>query len=182
MAVDPVASRYAQAFFEAAQAEHGVDKTLEQLVQLGELIQGQADLRRLLLNPGIESDEKVGILERLAGGSWSELVRACVRLVVHAGRSPEFPAIVEAFRALADSAGGRVRVVVRSARAVSEPVLTRLSRWLEARERRTVIVETDIRPELLGGLQVQVGHRVIDGSVRRQLVDLRERLHAVRVH
>ena len=182
MAVDPVASRYAQALFETAQAEHSVEQTLEQLLQLGALVQGQADLRRLLLNPDITPDEKAGMLQRLMGGSWSGLVQACVQLVIGAGRAPEFPAIVEAFRALADAAGGRVRVIVRSARPVSEQLLNRLGRWLEARERRTAAVEAEVRPELLGGLQVQVGHRIIDGSVRRQLDDLRQQLTSLRVH
>ena len=37
-------------------------------------------------------------------------------------------------------------------------------------------------PELLGGLQVRLDHRVIDGSVRRQLIELRERLTTARVN
>jgi len=60
--------------------------------------------------------------------------------------------------------------------------LKRLRAALERREHRQVELREELDPELLGGLQVRLDHRVIDGSVRRQLADLRERLGAVRVH
>ncbi|MBI2094097.1 MAG: F0F1 ATP synthase subunit delta, partial [Candidatus Omnitrophica bacterium] len=58
----------------------------------------------------------------------------------------------------------------------------RLRTILERREGKSVELTSEVDPALLGGLQVRLGNRVIDASIRRQLINLRERLEAVRVH
>ena len=182
MAYDPIASRYAQAAFDAATASGQVDATLEQLTAIGELMRREAGLRQLLRNPDVDPDDKAAIISRLIAGSESELTRACIRMIVEMGRAEYLPDIAEAFGALVDEQQGRLRVVVRSARPLPEAAVIRLRTILERRERKQVEMLTEIAPELIGGVQVQLGHRVIDGSVRRQLTTLRERLSAVRLN
>ena len=181
MAVDPIASRYAQALFETAQAEGTLDEALEQLEALGALIASHPPLRQLFLNPDVDPDDKVGLLDRVLHSSWSALVRAFVTMVVAMGRAEALPEIAEALRALADEAHQRLRVTVRSAHPVPAPLLARLRAALERREGKTITLKTQLDPALLGGVQVRLDHRVIDGTVRRQLIELRERLTTTKV-
>ena len=181
MAHDAVAARYAESLFAAAKAQRQLDETLEELVFLGRLLRGQPDLREFLFNPDVDAGDKVGVLERALKGGWSELVRAFVRMVLAMDRAEALPGIAEALQEAVDQDRGRLRVVVRSARALPEDTLARLRERLERRERKTVQLETEVDPALLGGLQVQLDHRLIDGSVRRQLDELKERLTSVRV-
>lgn len=192
MASDPIAARYAQALFESAKAEARVDETLETLSLIGQLIQEEPGLRQLLWNPDVDPEHKVGVLERaLAGGlpapatggqaGWSDLVRAFLQMVVALGRSEYLPQIVEAFGQAVDADRGRLRAVIRSAHPVPEPILNRLQATLQRREGKTVELRTELDPSLVGGIQILLDHRVIDGSVRRQLVDLKERLSAIKV-
>ena len=233
MTIDPVASRYAQALFEAAKGERATepghprrfassremrsisgteprkslrdfsgqseasgvgdgspdgaaggaaDQTLEQLLAIGTLLRDHPDLRQFLWNPDVEPEDKLRVLGRLLAGGWSPLLQAFVRMTIAMGRVEHLPAIVEAFQALADEAAGRMHAVVRTARPLPEAALKRLHAVLERREGKRVELRAELAPELLGGLQVQLDHRVIDGSVRRQLAELGERLAAVRVH
>ena len=182
MADDPIAARYAQALFETAQSADQLDRTLEELRLIGRLLREHPELRQLLFNPDVDPQDKVGIVDRLVHGAWSELVRAFIHMVVSMGRSEVLPDIVESFAGLVDIARNRLRVIVRSAHHVPEPVLVRLRTRLERQERKSIELRAEVEPELIGGLQVVLGHRVIDGSVQRQLSDLRERLSAVRVH
>ena len=182
MAADPIASRYAQALFEASKAEGQLDETQAQLTRLGALILESPDLQALLRTPGVEAETKVGVLDRALGGSWSALVRAFIRMAVSAGRADYLPAIVDAFHAMVDIAEGRLRVVVRSAHPLSEAALTRLRAHLEHRERKHVILQTELAPALLGGLQIHLDHRVIDASVQGQLIALRQQLSHVSVN
>ena len=182
MVHDPIATRYAQALFESAQAEGHSDETLKELQLLGGLLRDHAELRQLLWNPDVDPDDKVGVLDRVLQGTWSQAGRAFFRMVVSMGRAEHLPQIVEAFQAAMDAAQGRLRVTVRSARPLSEAVLKRLKTRLEHRERKHVEIDTELAPSLLGGVQILLDHRVIDGSVQRQLSELRERLCAVRVH
>jgi F-type H+-transporting ATPase subunit delta len=182
MSHDPIAARYAQAAFEAAMAQDAVEATLESLDIIAALMREHADLRQLIRNPDVDPQDKAGVLDRLTQGTWSDLVRAFVRMVVSMGRAELLPDIEEAFRARVDAQRGRLAVVVRSARPVPEAALNRLRQRLEQRERKTIDLRAEVAPELLGGVQVVLGHRVIDGSVRRQLAELKQRLAAVRVY
>ena len=182
MAHDPIAARYAQAFFETAKAEGQVDEALDHLLLIGRLLHEHPDLRQLMLNPDVEPSDKVALLERVLKSSWSSAVRAFIQMVVSLDRAEYLPQIVEAFQTAVDKDQGRLRVLVRSAHPLSETVLGRLRMRLERREQKQIELETELAPELLGGLQIRLDHRVIDGSVRRQVDDLRQQLKTVRVY
>ncbi|MBI2105079.1 MAG: ATP synthase F1 subunit delta [Candidatus Omnitrophica bacterium] len=181
MAQDPIPARYAQALFETAKAERAVERTLEQLTLVGRLFHDHPALRQFLRNPDVEPADKVGVLDRALKGSWSPLVQAFLRMVLAMGRAEYLPQVVDAFQAAVDADQGRLRAVVRSARPLSAPQLARLRTALAHREHLEIELKTEVDPTLLGGVAIRLGHRVIDGTVRRQLADLRERLHAVRV-
>ena len=181
MAHDAVAARYAEALFGAAKAQRRLEETLEQMAFLRGLLANHPPLRELLYNPDVDPDEKVGILGRVLTGRWSDLVQAFVRMVIAMDRVDSLPGIAEAFQEAVDRDQGRLRVLVRSARVIPDAVLARLREGLERRERKTVQLDTTIDPQLLGGLQVQFDDQLIDGSVRRQIDELRERLTSVRV-
>ena len=181
MTADPVAARYAQALFEQAKAEGRRDETLAELALIGGLLREHPDLRQFMGNPDVEIEDKVALLDRSLKGSWSALGRAFVQMAVALGRVEHLAEIADALQAAVDADEGRVRAVVRSAHRLSASALKRLRAALERRERRQVELREELDPKLLGGLQVRLDHRVIDGSVRRQLADLRERLSAVRV-
>ncbi len=181
MALDPIAARYAQAAFEAAKDAGAVEKTLEQLSLIGRLIREHPELRQLLFNPDGEAQEKLGVLERVLKGAWSDVVRAFIQVVVSRSRSELLPEMADAFQTLVDKDQGRLRAVVRCAHPLPEAVLSRLRKRLEHRERKEIVVTTAVDPELLGGLQILLDHRVIDSSVQRQLAQLRQQLKTVRV-
>ncbi len=181
MAYDPIAARYARAAFESAQGAGKTDELLEQLTEIAQLCVEHPDLRKLVNNPDVDPPDKVGIFQRLLKGSWSELLSTFLLLVVSRGRSEFLPQIAEAFLAEVDAARGRLRVVVRSPRPVPAEAINRLKAVLERREKKQILMETETAPELIAGVQLVMGHRVIDGSIQRQLSKLRERLSSVRV-
>lgn len=182
MADDPIASRYAQAAFETAKAEQQVDAVLEQLEFLERLLREQPEFATLLWNPDVDPDQKIRLLDRLYGGAWSSLVKALVEMAIGFGRVEYLPDIAHAFRGMVDVDRKRLRVTVRSVHPLSEATLARLQTDLERRERKTIEIQTETAPELIGGVQIVLDHRVIDGSVRRQLSELRQQLKSVRVN
>ena len=182
MAFDPIASRYAQAAFEAAK-EHGeVDETLKHLSVMGTLIQDSPELQQLIRNPDVDPEDKVEVLERTLQHSWSALVRAFVQMVVSMGRAEALPGIAEAFQVMVDVEQGTLRALVRSAHPLPETVLAQVRTRLSHRGQKSIELTTEVVPELMGGLQVVMGHRVFDGSIRRQLQELHARLHTVKVY
>ena len=182
MAQSPIAARYAQAAFESAVETKQVEETLEQLELIRWLLRKEHDARQLLFNPDVDPEEKLEVLDRIFQGQWSALVRGLVLVVARFGRTEYLDEIATAFGELVDAQQGRVRAVVRTAHPLSEPVLKRLQGILERREGKHVVLSAELDPALLGGLQVRLGHRLIDGSVQRQIADLREQLRSTKVN
>jgi F-type H+-transporting ATPase subunit delta len=181
MAYDPIARRYAQAAFEAAKAEGLTGETREHLCALAGAASRDAEVAKWLANPDVTADEKLGALERAVQGQWPWVVKALLATMLTMGRPEYVEQIAEAFIALDDRDQGRLRVLVRSARVVSQASLTRLQRILERWQGKHVTLETEVSPALIGGLEIHMEHRVLNGSVRSELDALRERLSSVRV-
>lgn len=182
MAHDPIADRYAHALFEAAKEANQIDETLEQLSLIAQILREHPDAQQLMINPDVEAEEKVQIFNRVFHGSWSELLRAFVHVVAAFGRAEFLEAIAATFADIIDEDQHRLRAVVRSAHPLPEPMVERLRHRLEVVEHKQIILSTAIDPELLGGLQIVLDHRIIDSSVKRHLAELRQQLKSVRVH
>ncbi|MBI3321146.1 MAG: ATP synthase F1 subunit delta [Candidatus Omnitrophica bacterium] len=181
LSAHPVASRYAQALFESAKAEGRIDDTLQVLTLIGQLLREHQALRQFMLNPDVEPDDKVELLDRLMKPSLPDLVKAFLKMTVVFGRADALPDIVEAFRASVDDDRGLLRAVVRSAYPIPEALHERLRLMVAALEHKQVELEPELDPALVGGVQICVNHRVIDGSIQRQLTELRQRLRTIRV-
>jgi len=182
MSVDPIAERYADALFESAKAEAQVESVQRALATLGRLLNEQPMLGELLSNPGIAPHQKLDVLSHAFVEGEPGLVRAFVHMVIARDRVDWLPGMIQAFADAMDEDHGRIRVVVRSTHPLPQQSLQRLRKGLEQRERKHVELASEVEPALLGGLQVQLGHRVIDASVRRHLEELRRQLKSVRVH
>ena len=182
MVSDPVAVRYAESLFELVKREGRIDEAASGLKELAGLIQRHEELRRFLVNPGVEVADKAQVLERLLGSAWSRDLKAFVQMVVSLGRAARLVEIVDAFGELVDAERGVLRVRLRTARPLPAPLKSRLKQTLERRERCSVELIEEMVPELLGGLQVLLDDRMLDGSLRTQLDTLRQRLKSVRVY
>ena len=181
MAVSDVASRYADALFVSSKAAGDVDETLEHLAVIRELIKSQPRVREFFLNPDVDPVDKVGMLDRVTRSTWSERVQAFIRMVAELGRAESLVEIVDAFRERVDADRGRLHITVKSARPLVPDALKRLKAAIEKREGRVVDVNQEIDGSLIGGLQISLDHRVIDGSVRRHLTEIKDMLKKVSV-
>jgi len=80
------------------------------------------------------------------------------------------------FDRLVDRQRGRVRAVVRSAVPLPADLLQQVTRVFGDLTRKDVLPEVTVDPELLAGIIVEVEGRVYDGSLRTQLVKLRQQM------
>ena len=105
----------------------------------------------------------------------SPLCRNFLALVAQRRRLDLLPEIVAAYRALVDEAGGRVRARIRSAAPLSDAERAQIRERLGRRLGKTVLLEAEVDPALLGGFVAEVGTRILDASLLGQLRRLSER-------
>jgi len=147
----------------------------DELFALGRLIEASPELRSALADPSRSGDDKVGLLRGLLD---DKVLPATLALVEHAvsSRTGSVERALAEFQEVAAEVQGQLLATVRTARELSEADRDRLSRSLGRQYGRDVRLRVVVDPELVGGLRVEIGDDVIDGTVSSRLDDARRRL------
>jgi F-type H+-transporting ATPase subunit delta len=171
---EAIARRYAQAYFDLAQQAKAVDPWGRELARVAEAVD-DPEVSLALANPRLRGEQRAQLTEALLEGTMPQASNL-VRLLLERGRIAALPQVVAHYRRLADRASGVVRAEVITAIPVDQSTTATIERTLS--ERLGGAVETSVRhdPGILGGLVVRIGDRVIDGSVRTRLQQLRAAL------
>jgi F-type H+-transporting ATPase subunit delta len=165
-----LARRYAAACYEVAREGVSVDPVGAELEQARDIL-GDARVRAVMANPRVSLKERSAVLEGLLEGM-SAPARNLVRLLVAHGRFGLVSDVVAEYRVMVDAASGVVRIVVRSALPLNRAAERRIEGVLAVRLAHPVRLETVHDPALIGGLEIRMGDRVIDDSVRSHLQQL----------
>ncbi|MEO8425413.1 MAG: ATP synthase F1 subunit delta [Actinomycetota bacterium] len=169
------ARRYAEAAFEVAVRDDAVDAWRSEL-DLAAAIVADERVGRTLANPSIPLETRIATAETIFGKIVGRPVLNLIGLMLRRGRIEELPRVAAEFRRLDDQRQGITRATATSALALTPGDVTALSERLEQSTGGRVELDTQVDPNLLGGLVVQVGDRLIDGSVRSRLERLRNQL------
>jgi len=168
--------RYAVALHELAQAARATDRVQEDLAAFGQRLAGDATLLRQLQNPRVPRGKKHELVKGALGQGSQDLVRRTLMLLVDKGRGALLGEFAAVFGEVAQQAAGRQMAHVQSAAPLDDATRNRLRSELGKITGKTITLDEEVAEELLGGLRVVLGSRMIDGSVRRRLEQVRERL------
>ncbi len=169
--------RYARALFALARDDGKVAEVRAELRALGALLEQNAELRDVLMQPLHPAATRLRVLDAVAEALGAgALLRRFFAYLIDQRRLVAFREIEAEFVRLADEAAGRVQARVVTAQPLSPAQRERLTRALAARAGRAVELDVKVDPELVGGLVAQLGDMVYDGSVQTQLAQLRSAL------
>jgi F-type H+-transporting ATPase subunit delta len=119
---------------------------------------------------------KVVLVERLLAKKASPQTMAIVRHLVQAPRGRRFGAAIQQAAAIVADQAGLSVATITSATPIAAAQLARLEKGLAASFGRDLRVNQIIDPDIIGGVRVQVGDEIIDGSVASKLSQLRLQL------
>jgi F-type H+-transporting ATPase subunit delta len=168
-----LAGRYATALYELALEGKSLDAVAGDLKPIEDLLQGNAEVARLVRSPVFSRDEQGkamdALLSRLGVGT---LTKNFVGLLAQKRRLFALSDIIRAFGNLVAQHKGEISAEVTSAQALKPAQLTALSGTLKDAFKSDVRLATRVDPSLLGGLVVKVASRQIDSSLKAKLVRL----------
>jgi F-type H+-transporting ATPase subunit delta len=177
MITGSIARRYAKALFSLAVEKNCVEAWAESLNALARAVEAAPDLRDVLQNPAYLREQRLAVVQRLAGAMrLAEEPANLLFLLGDRNRLAALRDVVAAFGELADLELGRLRARVTSAVPLDDASAAAIGERLSASTKKQVIVERAVDPAILGGVVAQVGSLVYDGSLRSQLEDLRKSL------
>lgn len=171
-----VAMGYIQALFETAKAQNRFQETEKDLEKVAQFLKENQDLKKILLHPAIPKGKKIQIIDSLLSPQVNPLVRNFLRLVVDKRRGEVLELLEDVYKPVADHVGGIIRATVQTVIPLTGERIVRLKDTLERHSKKKVELTTELKPELLGGVVVRIGNKVIDGSISSRLENLRRRL------
>jgi F-type H+-transporting ATPase subunit delta len=167
---------YAQAIFRIAEAEGFLDDTEEELFRFARTFESSDELRTKLSDRSIPVVVRQGVIEDLFAHRALESTAAIVSLLVGAGRVSDLPEIVDRFVEIAAANRSREVAEVRSAVPLDAAQQERLATALSRATGKQIEVKVIVDENVLGGIVARIGDTVIDGTIRRRLAQLKERI------
>ena len=165
-----LAGRYAVALFELARDQDVLDVVAGDLGDLRSMLQESADLRRLIRSPVLSREEQGRALKAVAErAGFAALTQQFLGLLAHKRRLFALPEVIAAYQAMLGEHRGEVSAEVVSAVALSDDQVAAVKEQLSKAVGQSVTLATAVDPNLLGGLVVRVGSRMLDASLRTKL-------------
>jgi len=169
-----MAGRYAAALFELAKDEKQLPQVEADLAVFSALLDESEDLRRLVRSPVISAEDQARALTAVLGRAGAAgLTTNFFKLIARNRRLFAAADMIKGFRALLARERGEVSADVASAHPLSPEQMNALKDVLRVQMGKEVRVATRVDPNLLGGLVVKVGSRMIDSSLRTKLDNLK---------
>lgn len=175
-----IARNYAEALLALARKASDTAGWGTAVSALGDAVAQDATLRRFLEAPQVSAAEKNAVLGKALSGKVAPTFVRFVQKLVSNRRQVLLPAIATEYHNLLDEAEGRVHARVTVSREFDAAARDAMTAALSKALQKTVVPHVTVDPRILGGVVVRVGDTVMDGSVRRRLNRLRDKLVAAR--
>jgi F-type H+-transporting ATPase subunit delta len=163
-----VARPYAEAAFRLADEAGALGRWSEMLTALSQ-VGADARVRAAVGDPKLSAAQVAGLFIAILAGKLNAEAENLVRVLAANGRLELLPEICEQFEALKNEREGVVEAQVQSAFELSDAQLRDLVQRLEKKTGCRVKARIEINRDLIAGVRVILGDKVIDGSARAQL-------------
>ena len=172
-----VGTTYGEALFELAVDEGREDQFLEEVTALKELLKQNPDFEKLMNHPKILKEEKIKVLEEVFEGRISKELLGLLHLVVSKDRYGQINEILDYFIAEVKKSQKIGIACVTTAIPLGEAKKKEIEeKLLETTDFVKMEMHYQVEEDLIGGMIIRIGDRVVDSSVRTKLFDLRRDL------
>ena len=176
----PAAMAYARSVLELASESSSEEAVGAELGQIAALLQDNPAFRTFLADPSVPQDSRGETVRRIFGGRVSTLVMNLLGVMNAKGRLSLLGEVCSAYAALLDEKLGKVEVDLTVATRLDDADFEQVRQLVASALNKNPTVHQTVDESIIGGLVLRVGDRLIDGSVRRQLAVMHDRLLAVR--
>ena len=174
-----VSRRYAKALFaigaakgEAEQAKYG-----EQLGALSDSITGAPEAMGFFKNPSFSPEEKKTVLTQMVEKlSVDPMIKNFCDLLADKGRVEMIPAIASDYKAMMDAVSGVISGELITVSELSEERKSAIQAQLEKQAGKKLELAFGADKDILGGIVLKIGDKVMDASIKAQLQILKDNI------
>lgn len=175
-----IAKRYAEGFLEYAKPSIGMEKAIGDLKAARNILRENPKLLQLLEGPVVTLTEKHRIVNDVFCDGFSEEIRNFLKILLAKSRLVDLNDIAEYAR-LKYSHGEEVDAILKITYPLDIDIMEEIKEKLEKKLDKKLHMYVKIEPELLGGVSATIGNTVIDGSMKKRIEGLKEKMLAAKV-
>ena len=172
-----IARRYAKALLLIGKEDGQADNYREELSAVADLERSDKGREQVLTNPLYDAAGRrkvlMAVIEKLG---LSQVMQSFLILLFDKRRIGFIGQIDQFYQKLADELKGIARASLVSATELSSDAVEKIRTALSQRTGKDIILEVEQDPSLIGGLVTRIGDLVLDGSIKSQLVNMKESL------
>lgn len=170
-----ISRRYAKALMLIGGEDGKADKYRKELSALTAMMKKESELNGTICNPLYPVAERRMVLQEvLKKLKLSKLMKSFTVLLFDKGRFGFLDSIDEHYQKLADALKGVAHASVVSAVELSSDAVKKMQASLSKLTGKDVVLDIEQDPELIGGVVTKIGDLVLDGSIRTQILNMRE--------
>ena len=173
--MEEIAQVYARALFESAMEHGDLDEIQQQLSIWSDELGNNKNLQTFFFSPRFSPTEKKEAIRRIIEGG-NEHFLNFLELLAERHRLPATFRIRRSFDELWREEHKMLPVEVTSAVELDEGLVRSIGERIEERTGRRIELTSRIDPDIIGGLVLRVGNKVLDASVHGRLERLRRQL------
>jgi F-type H+-transporting ATPase subunit delta len=173
--VQEIAEVYARSLFEVAKENDVLDDVHEQLDEFADALDESRDLQVFFFSPYFSSEEKKDAIGKLVEDADEHFVRF-LEMLAERHRMPVVFRIRRELDSLWADENRLLPVTITSAVELDSGTVKKIRKEIEDQTGRKTELTTEVDPDVLGGLAVQVGNAIMDGTVRARLDRLRRQV------
>jgi F-type H+-transporting ATPase subunit delta len=172
-----IARRYAKALLIIGKEDDKAESYKEELDRFSDLITREKELEQAITNRLYEVGGRKKVLQAVIDKvNTSKVMSSFLLLLFDKGRFGFLSDINEFYKKLADELKGVVRASLVSATELSSETVDKIRTTLSKKTGKDIILEVEQDPSLIGGIVSRIGDLVLDGSIKTQLLNMRESL------
>ena len=171
-----IAGRYAVAMIELAEKYGMLDVVNEDLHLVKEVIKSSPDLKYFINHPIISSEDKKDSLEKIFSGAVSSYSLNLIRLLSDSNRLFILEFIADYYNKLLCEKRNIDTAQVITAMKIDENTMNRVKEKLERMFQKQIKIVPEVDKEIIAGMIVKIGDKVIDGSIKTKFEKMKKQL------
>jgi F-type H+-transporting ATPase subunit delta len=172
-----IARRYAKALLIIGKEDGQAETYRDELDVFAKLMAKEKELEQAITNPLYGASGRKKVLETVIGKvGISKILASFLLLLFDKGRFDFLSNINEFYQKLADELKGVLRASLVSASELPSETVEKIRTTLSKRTGKDIILQVKQDPSLIGGIVSRIGDLVLDGSIKSQLLNMRESL------
>jgi F-type H+-transporting ATPase subunit delta len=167
---------YAQSVLELANEQKQAEQIGQELSALKQMLDENPQVREVFTNPAISAEEREQLIGRAFKGNISPLLFNTIGVLNEKNRLGLLGQIAQAYDDLLDQQLGKIEVDLTVAQKLDADQLEKARRQISQALGRDAVVRQNVDDEIIGGMIVRVGDKLIDASVKYQLAAMKKQL------